>query len=234
MCIYFVQMILNVSTCYFVTIIYIPKIVFSNDQVDEEHLNLYPYCGRLFGYRSQGGKAKSRVVNSEDSNEHELYPWVVYLEQRYLHKGNKHVFSYCSGTVIAYKHVVTAGHCICTTWRCGDIDAHEDSLCRPTSTSLPRNQIMKGKNDISVHGGSKDMTRLLESPPFKVIRALVFDNILDAKIHHFEGKTDVGILITESDLFDREYMKTKFIARFSNLLCFYLPWRLWFRQLDNS
>ena len=139
MCIYFVQMILNVSTCYFVTIIYIPKIVFSNDQVDEEHLNLYPYCGRLFGYRSQGGKAKSRVVNSEDSNEHELYPWVVYLEQRYLHKGNKHVFSYCSGTVIAYKHVVTAGHCICTTWGGGDtlpdFQTSYVSICRGDSGS---------------------------------------------------------------------------------------------------
>ena len=202
-------MILNASIIYFMAILYITKNVFSNDQVDEEHLSLYPYCGRLFGYGSNGAKAKSRVVNSEDSDEHELYPWVVYVEQKYLHKNNKHVFSYCSGTVIAYKHVVTAGHCICTTWMYGDVDAHEDSLCRPTSTSLPRNQIMEGKNDIRVHGGSKDMTRLLKSPPFKVIKALVFDNIQDAKIDHFEGKTDVGILITDRHLFDREYMNAK-------------------------
>ena len=115
-------MILNASIIYFMAILYIPKNVFSNDQVDEEHLSLYPYCGRLFGYGSNGAKAKSRVVNSEDSDEHELYPWVVYVEQKYLHKNNKHVFSYCSGTVIAYKHVVTAGHCICTTWMYGDVD----------------------------------------------------------------------------------------------------------------
>ena len=202
-------MILNVSTFYFITTICIPKIVSSNDQVDEEHLNLYPYCGRVFCYHSQGDDAKSRIVNSEDSNDHELHPWVVYVEQRYMHKNNKHTFSYCSGTVIAYKHVVTAGHCICTTWMFGDVDAHEDSLRRPTSTSSPTNQIIEGKNDISVHGGSKDMTRLLESPPFKVIKALVFDNIQDAKIDHFEGKTDVGILITDRHLFDREYMNTK-------------------------
>ena len=135
-------MILNFFICHFVINVYILKSAFCNHYFDEEHRNMYPYCGRLFGYRSDKGAAKSRVVNSEDSKDHELYPWVVYLKRKYLKKDSKYLsISACTGTIIAYKHVVTAGHCICPVWP-EDADAHEASLCRPSSTSFPINQII--------------------------------------------------------------------------------------------
>ena len=74
---------------------------FSQEQIDKEHLTMYPYCGRLFGYDEK--HAKSRVVNSEDSLEHELYPWVVLVLRIHKNKQNKDDTKFCSGTVIAYK-----------------------------------------------------------------------------------------------------------------------------------
>ena len=74
---------------------------YSQEQIDKEHLIMYPYCGRLFGYDEK--HAKSRVVNSEDSLEHELYPWVVLVLRIHKNKQNKDDTKFCSGTVIAYK-----------------------------------------------------------------------------------------------------------------------------------
>ena len=71
------------------------------EQVDKEHLKLYPYCGRLFGWDSK--RANSRVVNSHDSVEYELYPWVVFVSRTYKTKQNIDDVKICSGTVIAYK-----------------------------------------------------------------------------------------------------------------------------------
>ena len=74
---------------------------FSQEQIDKEHLTMYPYCGRLFGYDEK--HAKSRVVNSEDSLEHGLYPWVVFVSRTRKNKQNRDDIKVCSGTVIAYK-----------------------------------------------------------------------------------------------------------------------------------
>ena len=83
--------------------LYILNRVSSNDQIDVDHLKQYPYCGRLFGYRSNKDQVHSRVVNSEDSVEHDLYPWVVYIDRRILSNTNKPLNSKCGGTVIAYR-----------------------------------------------------------------------------------------------------------------------------------
>ena len=84
-------------------ILYITNRTLSDDTIDVDHLKQYPYCGRLFGYRSNEEKVNSRVVNSEDSAEHDLYPWVVYIERRILSNNNQPIPSICGGTVIAYR-----------------------------------------------------------------------------------------------------------------------------------
>ena len=87
---------------HYITILYnIVYVAFSQEQIDKEHLTMYPYCGRLFGYDEK--HAKSRVVNSEDSLEHELYPWVVLVLRISKNKQNKDDTKFCSGTVVAYK-----------------------------------------------------------------------------------------------------------------------------------
>ena len=202
-------MILNFFIFHFVIMVYILKSAFCNHYFDEEHRNMYPYCGRLFGYRSDERKAKSRVVNSEDSKEHELYPWVVYLKLKHLQKDLQTIaVSACMGTIIAYKHVVTAGHCVCPTWP-GYKNAHEDALCRPSRTSFPINQIIKLKNNIFVYGGSNNIKNLESMFEFKVNTALVMDNIVNPKSFTWREKYDVGVLIVDGPLFNREYMKSR-------------------------
>ena len=201
-------MILNFLICYFVIMVHILRSAFCNHYFDEDHQNVYPYCGRLFGYRSDEGVAKSRVVNSEDSKDHELYPWVVFLIHKYLQKDSKTTATeVCTGAIIAYKHVVTAGHCICPTWP-DATDAHEDSLCRPSSTSDPANQIIKLRNKINVYGGSNSIKNLNLMSKRKVDRALLMDNIPNPKSFTVLLKYDIGVLIVDIPLFDREYMKS--------------------------
>ena len=73
----------------------------SNDQIDKEHLKLYPYCGKMFGHDQKS--TSSRVVNSKESEKY--YPWVVLVVRKRRNKifleDDKH--ERCSGTVIAYK-----------------------------------------------------------------------------------------------------------------------------------
>ena len=94
---------MNFLSSFYILMLHILNGALSNDQIDVDHLKQYPYCGRLFGYRSNKDKANNRVVNSEDSVEHDLYPWVVYIERRILSNINKPINSICGGTVIAYR-----------------------------------------------------------------------------------------------------------------------------------
>ena len=74
--------------------------IFAQVKLDDEHLELYPYCGKLFGY--QGYDAKSRVVNSKESETQ--YPWIVFLKSfwklRTIHGILPAKNRLCSGTVI--------------------------------------------------------------------------------------------------------------------------------------
>ena len=70
-------------------------------ELDKEHLELYPFCGKLFGY--EWHDATSRVVNSKESEIQ--YPWVVYLRHSILVKdissdNTRKIKKMCSGTVI--------------------------------------------------------------------------------------------------------------------------------------
>ena len=82
---------------------YISQAVSLNMELDKEHLKLYPYCGKLFGYERHD--ARSRVVNSGESKTQ--YPWVVYVERTSMvvYKGLPESFqdSSCSGTIIGNK-----------------------------------------------------------------------------------------------------------------------------------
>ena len=73
-------------------------------ELDKEHLELYPFCGKLFGY--EWHDATSRVVNSEESEIQ--YPWVVYLKHSILVKdiisGNtRKISKKCSGEQLLEK-----------------------------------------------------------------------------------------------------------------------------------
>ena len=69
------------------------------NDIDQDHLKLYPYCGKLFGYASNA--VKSRVVNSKDSQTQ--YPWVVLLYIKRRKKDYTWEEEECSGTVITEK-----------------------------------------------------------------------------------------------------------------------------------
>ena len=95
--------------------------------------------------------------------------------------------------------MVTAGHCLCATLK-EDPDRHQDALCKPRH----HNQIVVGVNEIKVYGGSKD-TRVFQSSmnkeyTFSVKTAFIMD---DPKNDNFIGTTDIGILITDSPLFNK-------------------------------
>ena len=76
--------------------------IFAEVELDKQHLETYPFCGKLFGYEWQD--AKSRIVNSKESEMQ--YPWVVLLKKSFLTEGdNNRIIAnkYCSGTVIGEK-----------------------------------------------------------------------------------------------------------------------------------
>ena len=54
--------------------------IFAEVKLDDQHLELYPYCGKLFGHAKHDGT--SRVVNSKDSEIQ--YPWVVLVMQEHM------------------------------------------------------------------------------------------------------------------------------------------------------
>ena len=80
----------------FMTITIINKELHANGSIDKEHLKIYPYCGKLFGYESEGGS--SRITNSRDSQTQ--YPWVVLVERTKLNTFIRYTVQSCGGTVI--------------------------------------------------------------------------------------------------------------------------------------
>ena len=76
--------------------------IFAKVEIDEEHLELYPYCGKLFGHKKP--ITKSRIVNSRESEIQ--YPWVVFLKSSWK-VITRHRFlpvtGICSGTAIGVK-----------------------------------------------------------------------------------------------------------------------------------
>ena len=77
-------------------VIYIAQAICAAVELDKEHLDIYPFCGKLFGYEKHD--ASSRIVNSKESEIQ--YPWVVYLQHSFLTTDAHQVLKVCSGTVI--------------------------------------------------------------------------------------------------------------------------------------
>ena len=82
------------------------RVAIATIKLDQEHLSMYPYCGKLFGHAKHDGE--SRVVNSKDSEIQ--YPWVVLVMQEHMgvfeENGNteeKMIIATCGGTVIGDK-----------------------------------------------------------------------------------------------------------------------------------
>ena len=67
--------------------------------IDQDHLKLYPYCGKLYGYAPN--IVRSRVVNSKNSQTQ--YPWVVFIRTQLFKKDKTWKRILCSGTVITEK-----------------------------------------------------------------------------------------------------------------------------------
>ena len=96
---------MNLSACLISVLIYFVHPISADVELDREHLDIYPFCGKLFGY--EWHDATSRVVNSKESDTQ--YPWVVFLKHSFLTKGDgSRIFiitKSCSGTVIGEKQV---------------------------------------------------------------------------------------------------------------------------------
>ena len=188
--------------------------VFAKVDLDRDHFSAYPYCGQLFGYGRPD--ATSRVVNSKDSKIQ--YPWVVAVLRRVLHvdKRDKKKTIWlnfeCAGTVLTDRHVVTAGHCICNLRKRkqdDEPDPHEKALCKPSEENIfyskYKNQIRKGYNEIVVYGGDMDLDKMVQSKDlkytFEIAKAYAKNRATNDR---FDGKSDIGVLVSERSLFDRE------------------------------
>ena len=75
---------------------YISCLAIATIELDQKHLSMYPYCGKLFGY--EWHDATSRVVNSKNSETQ--YPWVVLVERTKLNIFIRYTVQSCGGTVI--------------------------------------------------------------------------------------------------------------------------------------
>ena len=87
---------------------YISCLAIATIELDQKHLSMYPYCGKLFGY--EWHDATSRVVNSKNSETQ--YPWVVFVMRNYKVVSDKNGNTeetmeekICGGTVIGDKYV---------------------------------------------------------------------------------------------------------------------------------
>ena len=67
--------------------------------IDEEHLELYPYCGQMKTKNDQDDATDAaRITNSKESSE--SYRWVVRVRRKSLLKTRKMRATSCTGTVI--------------------------------------------------------------------------------------------------------------------------------------
>ena len=78
----------------------------TNEQIDQEHLMLYPYCGMMPKQDDSSG-ASSRVVNSKDSEKR--YPWVLFVRRKNL-RNTKSVLpkkgSMCAASIITSMYFI--------------------------------------------------------------------------------------------------------------------------------
>ena len=88
-------------TFLLVMVYFISQSNMANTEIDQDHLTLYPYCGRLSGEDPMA--ASSRITNSRDSRRE--YPWVVYVKRMNVRKAKKKLGKLiCSGSVITTRY----------------------------------------------------------------------------------------------------------------------------------
>ena len=110
---------------------------------------------------------------------------------------------------------MTAAHCICSRRRTRtdtQPDPHPKSLCKP----YRENQITPNFNHINVYGGHKDVDILKSSQnakkSFSIASAFIKNDPFGGIL--FLGKDDIGLLIANKPLFDKDKMKnTKSLDR---------------------
>ena len=75
----------------------LPQLLVSQVEVDQRHLQMYPYCGRNLKL-GQTTTSSARIVNSKDAKWE--YPWVVLVERINMRKINLRTPLNCMGSVI--------------------------------------------------------------------------------------------------------------------------------------
>ena len=75
----------------------------ASNEIDQEHLKAYPFCGRLRKLRKSSATS-SRVTNSRDSDRR--YPWVLFIRRTNLRKTLKDFGKFgCTASVITSRYV---------------------------------------------------------------------------------------------------------------------------------
>ena len=87
---------LLIKTTFFVIAYIANTCIASKDDIDEDHYNMFPYCGSMSKQESQ---TKSRAINAENATEN--YRWVAFLKREYTETASgKTEVDICSGTII--------------------------------------------------------------------------------------------------------------------------------------
>ena len=102
------------------------------------------------------------------------------------------------------RHAITAAHCICSK-ESADPDSHKKARCR----SQKKSQIIQGKNEIVVFGGSMDSKDFTDSYQYRypIKEAYVMQHFV---MHTWTGSVDIGmvILTKPTAFFDQIALKT--------------------------
>ena len=87
------------------------------------------------------------------------------------------------------RHAITAAHCICSK-ESADPDSHKKARCR----SQKKNQIIPGKNEIVIFGGSMDSKDFTDSYQYRypIREAYVMQHFV---MHTWTGSIDIGMVI---------------------------------------
>ena len=82
----------------FLVIVYLVNtcIASGKDDIDEDHYEMFPYCGSM---SEEGSQTKSRAINAEDAREN--YRWVALLKRENTERSGTIDVKFCVGTIIS-------------------------------------------------------------------------------------------------------------------------------------
>ena len=112
---------------------------------------------------------------------------------------------------------MTAAHCICPQEKSSLLpDPHSQNYPTPHSKAICkrpyyRNQITPGFNEISIYGGNKDLDTLKSTQNAQNTFSIKYAFIKNLRSwfppYNFAGEDDIGLLVTDRVLFDRNKLK---------------------------